>query len=580
MAYIGFNPSQLAIAPFATKYFTGDGSTTTFTLDQAVPGANEANVEVFVENVQQNPIDAYTIGGALNNQLIFSEAPVSGAYIYVIHKGEATYNLQPSTGSVTAATLDPVLRNFTVDKFTGTGAQTAFTLSDTPYSVNSILVTVDGIVQQAGTNYTVSGTTLTFVGEAPDLGSDITVVHLGFSSGNKAVMDASITPVKLSTGGPTWTTTGSVGIGASPSGFGSGWNAYQTGGIALWSSPGNTNGYLTANMYYDGTNYRYINNGYATRLQLNLAGGLTLSVAPSGTAGSTLTYTELFRTDANGFFSIGTTNTNYISGNTLAKNLTVSGDGTSGVADGRLILANPIPYANISIGSTTAGRIYFIAPNTSTGTNGNAANISALLEGSGGANGYGTRLRFSPKADNGSDIVAMSLTSAGVMDLPYGQIKFPATQNASGDANTLDDYEEGSFSPTVNLLGTITYAQQNGRYVKIGRFVTVSIYMVYSSTDSTQDANVMYVQNLPYAVSANGQGSVCMLTERMYGVHSPSAVNTFHVQPSASSSSLLLLQNNWNAGITNATYFVSQQRSCYKGGSQYLIFTLTYEAIS
>ena len=108
MAYIGFNPSQLAIAPFATKYFTGDGSTTTFTLDQSVPGANEANVEVFVENVQQNPIDAYTIGGALNNQLIFSEAPVSGAYIYVIHKGEATYNLQPSTGSVTAATLDPV----------------------------------------------------------------------------------------------------------------------------------------------------------------------------------------------------------------------------------------------------------------------------------------------------------------------------------------------------------------------------------------------------------------------------------------------------------------------------------------
>ena len=112
MAYIGYNPSQLAVAPFAVKSFTGNGSTTTFTLDQSVPGANEANVEVFVENVQQSPIDAYTIGGALNNSLIFSEAPVNGAVIYVIHKGESTYNLQPSTGSVTAATLDPVLRNF------------------------------------------------------------------------------------------------------------------------------------------------------------------------------------------------------------------------------------------------------------------------------------------------------------------------------------------------------------------------------------------------------------------------------------------------------------------------------------
>jgi hypothetical protein len=50
MAYIGFSPSQLAVAPFAVKSFTGDGSTTTFTLDQSVPGANEANVEVFVEN--------------------------------------------------------------------------------------------------------------------------------------------------------------------------------------------------------------------------------------------------------------------------------------------------------------------------------------------------------------------------------------------------------------------------------------------------------------------------------------------------------------------------------------------------
>jgi hypothetical protein len=162
MAYIGYQPSQLATAPFAVNTFTGDGSTTTFTLSQAVPGANEAMVEVVVENVQQNPIDAYTIGGATNTSLIFSEAPASGAAIYVIHKGESTYNLQPSTGSVTSTSLDPVLRNFTVDTFTGNGSATTYTLTDTPYSANSIIVTVDGILQTATTNYTVSGTTLSF----------------------------------------------------------------------------------------------------------------------------------------------------------------------------------------------------------------------------------------------------------------------------------------------------------------------------------------------------------------------------------------------------------------------------------
>ena len=214
MAYIGYNPSQLAVAPFAVKSFTGDGSTTTFTLDQSVPGANEANVEVIVENVQQSPIDAYTIGGGLNNSLIFSEAPVSGAVIYVIHKGESTYNLQPSTGSVTAATLDPVLRNFTVDNFTGNGSATTYTLTDTPYSANSILVTVDGIVQTATTNYTVSGTTLSFGSSAPDSGAVITVVHMGFSSGNKAVMDGSITTVKLNSAGIAPTITGGTINGA------------------------------------------------------------------------------------------------------------------------------------------------------------------------------------------------------------------------------------------------------------------------------------------------------------------------------------------------------------------------------
>jgi hypothetical protein len=52
-----------------------------------------------------------------------------------------------------------------------------------------------------------------------------------------------------------------------------------------------------------------------------------------------------------------------------------------------------------------------------------------------------------------------------------GQIVFPATQNASADANTLDDYEEGTFTPTLQFGGAsvgVTYGAQNGSYTKIG----------------------------------------------------------------------------------------------------------------
>jgi hypothetical protein len=49
-------------------------------------------------------------------------------------------------------------------------------------------------------------------------------------------------------------------------------------------------------------------------------------------------------------------------------------------------------------------------------------------------------------------------------------ITFPATQSASSDANTLDDYEEGTWTPSVG--GTATYTTQKGTYVKVGRMVT------------------------------------------------------------------------------------------------------------
>jgi len=83
-----------------------------------------------------------------------------------------------------------------------------------------------------------------------------------------------------------------------------------------------------------------------------------------------------------------------------------------------------------------------------------------------------------------------------------GQIKFPATQNASSDANTLDDYEEGTFTATVtpSTSGTVTLdtSLDTLAYTKIGRQVTVTGRLVVSSVSSP----VGYFQvSLPFAIA-------------------------------------------------------------------------------
>ena len=70
-------------------------------------------------------------------------------------------------------------QGFTTDKFTGDGtANKTFTLTKEPFSEDTILVTIDGVIQEPTDDYTVSGTTLTLVGTAAN-NSEINVTHMG-----------------------------------------------------------------------------------------------------------------------------------------------------------------------------------------------------------------------------------------------------------------------------------------------------------------------------------------------------------------------------------------------------------------
>ena len=82
--------------------------------------------------------------------------------------------------------------------------------------------------------------------------------------------------------------------------------------------------------------------------------------------------------------------------------------------------------------------------------------------------------------------------------LTGGGFKFPPTQVPSGDANTLDDYEEGTFTPTViggSTAGTATYVNRSGRYTKIGNRVYYQIWIEYNSHTGT---GAMRIDGLPF----------------------------------------------------------------------------------
>jgi hypothetical protein len=91
----------------------------------------------------------------------------------------------------------------------------------------------------------------------------------------------------------------------------------------------------------------------------------------------------------------------------------------------------------------------------------------------------------------------------------YG-ISFPATQSASSDANTLDDYEEGAWTPVVRSgSGTLGSYTSVGGYTKVGRLVSVWGYFNITSTGSASGEGQV---TLPFAAASstsyrNGCGS-------------------------------------------------------------------------
>ena len=140
MAYIGANPSNCY---YTTQTLTANSVTTTFNLNYTV--SSTSAIIVSVAGVLQQPDTAYTLGAG-GTQIVFSTAPTTGDTVFIIFLGIAY---------VTAASA-------TTLTYTGNGSTTAYTVN-TGATINNLLVAFNGVLQVPTTDYSVSGTTLTFV---------------------------------------------------------------------------------------------------------------------------------------------------------------------------------------------------------------------------------------------------------------------------------------------------------------------------------------------------------------------------------------------------------------------------------
>lgn len=97
------------------------------------------------------------------------------------------------------------------------------------------------------------------------------------------------------------------------------------------------------------------------------------------------------------------------------------------------------------------------------------------------------------------------ITDLGAICLAEGQLIFPATQNASSNANTFDDYEKGEFTPALadnSLDGACenqVYTAQIGHYTKIGNRLFWALALTTSSIGCLIGTNLARIVGFPFS---------------------------------------------------------------------------------
>ena len=186
-------------------------------------------------------------------------------------------------------------------------------------------------------------------------------------------------------------------------------------------------------------------------------------------------------------------------------------------------LASPAFTGKVGIGTSAASAVLYIASDA-TGTDfrslSTKAGIALNFTGS-GVSYYDSDTTIFRTSTGSSSVELMRIDNVGNVTLRENisvggaaptivgtGITFPATLAASSNANTLDDYEEGAWTPTyVNF--TITSGTSEARYTKVGRVITANIWINATSVSCLSNATF----TLPIAAVSYSAGSAVSSNE-------------------------------------------------------------------
>ena len=168
------------------------------------------------------------------------------------------------------------------------------------------------------------------------------------------------------------------------------------------------------------------------------------------------------------------------------------------------------------------------------------------------------------------DLLGSTFNFNAILDISNasaGQIKFPATPNASANANTLDDYEEGTWPPVIRGSGTAgTYQQTVTRalYTKVGRQVTLQCYITMASTVTGGGTGYLQITGAPFTAFSPNQFPNTVLATDM-----AKSVTTLYVTATWANTTIISFQENQpttllDFPIANAV------------ANKTLLFTMTY----
>ena len=139
-----------------------------------------------------------------------------------------------------------------------------------------------------------------------------------------------------------------------------------------------------------------------------------------------------------------------------------------------------------------------------------AAQIRCRIDGTPGVNDTPGRLEFlTCSIGTNNPVERMTIDNAGTIVLPNSSpgIQF-GTSGASGlTSKTLDDYEEGTWTPSPTAAsGAVFNGTEWGRYTKIGRSVTLNCYARFSTLPTGDLTGIFTIEGVPFTPVDPGSG--------------------------------------------------------------------------